>query len=379
MYPHLFSLFHFLYRTVEYAKIWRANAELNIGRYFMYDIIVIGAGPAGAAAAKTLAENGCRVLLAEKCRIPRYKSCSGQLIQKSLNLVERYFGEPVPSHTTCSPAENRGMVFTDDTGHTYVFPQPGLNVWRSSFDAWLTKKAAAAGAVVQDALNAVSCTAQDGAVLVRFRRADGSLYDERAEYVIDCEGVAGVIKRQLTGTVPDGITTYQTFHHGRIDLDPHYFYAYLQPELSEYDAWFNVKDGMLVLGVSVKNKEKEPYYYDSFLSYMKKHHGLSVGKPERVDRWLMPRIKPGCAICYGIGRVLFAGEAAGFLNPMGEGISAGLESAYSAAQAVLKHRGDTEGIYSSYREGTAALHDYMKRQWNLVGGMAKTFSEMKQP
>lgn len=344
----------------------------------MYDIIVIGAGPAGAAAAKVLAENGCRVLLAEKCRMPRYKSCSGQLIKKSLDLVERYFGEPVPSHVTCSPAENRGMVFTDDTGHSYCFPQPGLNVWRSSFDAWLAGKAQTAGAVVQDGLSAVSCTQEEGSVLVRFRRADHSLYDERAEYVIDCEGVVGAIKRQLTGTAPDCVTTYQTFHHGHIRLDPHYFYAYLQPELSEYDAWFNVKDGMLVLGVSVKNKGREADYHDRFLAYMKKHHGLSAGLPEREDRWLMPRVRPGCAVCHGIGHVLFAGEAAGFLNPMGEGISAGLESAHLAAQAVLKHRGDTAGIHSLYRESTAALHDYMKRQWSLVGGMAKTFAEMKQ-
>ena len=32
------------------------------------------------------------------------------------------------------------------------------------------------------------------------------------------------------------------------------WYAYLQPELSEYDAWFNVKDDLLVLGVPVKDK-----------------------------------------------------------------------------------------------------------------------------
>lgn len=111
----------------------------------MYDVIVVGAGPAGATAAKILAENGRKVLLAEKFKLPRYKSCSGQLIKKSLDLVERYFGEPVPESVTCSPAENRGMVFTDDTGRTFLFEQPELNVWRSLFDAWIAKKAETAG------------------------------------------------------------------------------------------------------------------------------------------------------------------------------------------------------------------------------------------
>lgn len=46
----------------------------------MYDVIVIGAGPAGSTCAKVLSEKGCRVLLVEKFKMPRYKSCSEVLI-----------------------------------------------------------------------------------------------------------------------------------------------------------------------------------------------------------------------------------------------------------------------------------------------------------
>ena len=59
----------------------------------MYDVIVIGAGPAGCTAAKALAEKGYEVLLVEKFKMPRYKSCSGVLIKKSMELVKKYFGE----------------------------------------------------------------------------------------------------------------------------------------------------------------------------------------------------------------------------------------------------------------------------------------------
>ena len=54
---------------------------------FDYDVIVIGAGPAGCSAAARLAQKGCYVLLAEKMDMPRTKSCSGILIQKSLKLI----------------------------------------------------------------------------------------------------------------------------------------------------------------------------------------------------------------------------------------------------------------------------------------------------
>ena len=81
----------------------------------MYDVIVVGAGPAGSTAAKVLSEKGMRVLLVERHKLPRYKSCSGVLIQKSIDLVQCYYGKEVPLSATCTPVENRGMIFTDDT------------------------------------------------------------------------------------------------------------------------------------------------------------------------------------------------------------------------------------------------------------------------
>ncbi len=151
----------------------------------------------------------------------------------------------------------------------------------------------------------------------------------------------------------------------------------MQPELSEYDAWFNVKDNQLVLGISVKDNSKTEYYYAQFISYMKDNHNLQINKQLKIDKWLIPHIRPSCTIDYCVGRILFAGEIAGFLNPMGEGISAGMESGYCAAKAILQHINDLDLIYANYQKSTEALHNYMKRQWNFVARMADTFREMK--
>ena len=340
----------------------------------MFDVIVIGAGPAGSTAAKVLAENGKKVLLVEKFEMPRYKSCSGQLIKKSMDLVRTYFGEEVPETTMCVPTENRGMIFTDDKGKSFRFEQEGRNVWRSSFDKWLADKAALSGAEVRDNTAALSCKEQDGVVTVTLKGE--RTYTEQAKYVIDCEGVVGTLKRKLLGCDLPYILTYQTFNEGSIDLDYHFFHAYLQPELSEYDAWFNVKDNQLVLGVSVKDHSKAEYYYERFIAYMKEKHNLKIDRQLKVDKWFMPHIRPGCVIDYGVGHVFFAGEIAGFLNPMGEGISAGMESGYCIAKAILQYCGNLDLIYADYKERTACLHYYMKRQWSFVAGMADTFKEM---
>ena len=360
--------------TKEKGKVTVKATGSYKGRMIMYDVLVIGAGPAGSTAAKVLADRGLRVLLAEKCALPRYKSCSGILIKKSMDLVKLYFGEDAPLSVTCEPAENRGMIFTNDCGREYRFAQEGLNVWRSSFDNWLAEKAGESGAQVRDCTTVVACEEKEGFVEVTLQGKE--TFVEKAAYVLDCEGVVGAVRRRLRKETLECITTYQTFNEGTIDLDPHYFYAYLQPELSEYDAWFNVKDNLLVLGVSVKDPARIPLFYDRFLGYMRERHNLRINRQTKEEKWLMPHVRPGCRIDFGMGRVLFAGEAAGFLNPMGEGISAGMESGFLAANAVAAHFEDPRGVCDVYRESAAGLKSYMERQWDLVAGMAGTFREM---
>jgi flavin-dependent dehydrogenase len=196
----------------------------------MYDVIMIGAGPTGSTAARELACNGYKVLLAEKFKMPRNKSCSGVLIKKSMDLVRQYFGEDVPQFTMCTPTDNRGMIFTNDKGQEYRYEQEGLNIWRSSFDYWLASKAAEAGAELRDETAALSCEEQEDSVTVNLKGA--SRYSEKAKLVLLCDGVVGSVKRKLVPKPQSYITTYQTFNKGSIDLDHHYFYAYLQPYLS---------------------------------------------------------------------------------------------------------------------------------------------------
>ena len=345
----------------------------------MYDVIIIGAGPTGSSAARELASNGYHVLLVEKFKMPRNKSCSGVLIKKSMDLVLQYFGEEVPAFTMCQPTDNKGMIFTNDKGKEYRYVQEGLNIWRSSFDCWLASKAAQAGAKLRDETVALTCEEQENGVLVNLKGTTS--YSEMAKLVLVCDGVIGSVKRKLIHTPQNYITTYQTFNRGFIDLVRHYFYAYLQPKLSEYDAWFNVKDDYLIFGVSVKDPRNIKHYYSEFMEYMKKQYNAKITEQEKDERWLMPHIMPGCPIEYGYNRVLFAGETAGFLNPMGEGIYAGLESGYAAARAIeeMDWNDDLnlEALYSSYKANTAVLRDYMTRQWDFVGSMSETFGHMK--
>lgn len=330
----------------------------------MYDVIVIGAGPCGCTAAITLSKNGLKVLLLEKSKLPRYKSCSGVLIEKSMNFIKNQLGQTIPDYVTCSPAKNCGMIFTDDFGKEYRFESRGLNIWRDKFDFWLTSLAKENGVIVQDESAVIDIQETDNAVSVFLKDRI-----EYSKFVIDCSSAVGIGKQKHKN-----IITYQTFNKGIIDLDPHYFYAYLQPELSGFDAWFNVKDDMLVLGVATTNANDISTYYNNFISYMTNQYGLKIDKQLSTDKWLIRNIQPNFDIDYGKGRILNAGENAGFLNPMGEGISSALDSGYYSALAIIENFNNPQNVIESYKNNTEQTRNYMKRQWQLLGRMSKKFS-----
>lgn len=338
----------------------------------MYDAVVIGAGPAGAMAAKTVAENGGRVLLLEKMKLPRVKSCSGVLIQKTLDLVSRLYGGEIPDSVQCVPADQRGMVFFDEQGKEYRFEQPGLNIWRNSFDHWLVKQAVLAGVVLQENTTACTCIPKNDTVKIDLPSSP-SVYGKT---VIICDGAAGSIGHKLRPTSPGHITTFQTFYHGSIDLDPHYFYAFLQHEFSQYDAWVNMKDEYIIAGVAVTDNSRIQQYQTAFIEYLTARYQFTIWRICQSEKWIMPHIQPGCPLHLGNGNILFAGEAAGFLNPMGEGMSCALESGYAAGNAAISYLQNGGNLLNTYQDNIKSIHNYMVRQWHFLSQISTSFPDM---
>src|SRR6476659_3770090 len=79
----------------------------------IYDLIVIGGGPAGASAAITAARKGASVLLLERGSFPRHKVCGEFVSAESLDLLGELL---VPEHrqlVSDSPRISRGRIFAD--------------------------------------------------------------------------------------------------------------------------------------------------------------------------------------------------------------------------------------------------------------------------
>ena len=61
---------------------------------------------------------------------------------------------------------------------------------------------------------------------------------------------------------------------------------------------------------------------------------------------------------------------------MGEGISAGIESGYCLANAIIQNMNNPETIYDEYKNSVENLRQYVINQWDLVGSLAGSFKHM---
>jgi hypothetical protein len=110
----------------------------------VWDVVVVGAGPAGALAAHQLATRGRRTLLVERHAFPRFKVCGGCLNPRALAVLEQCGLSDVPGRLGAVPVSGMDIFSADGPLH---FELPGgTAVTRESFDAGLVAEAVQTGA-----------------------------------------------------------------------------------------------------------------------------------------------------------------------------------------------------------------------------------------
>jgi flavin-dependent dehydrogenase len=107
----------------------------------MYDLTVIGAGPAESSAARRAAQQGLSTLLIEKEKVPRHKLCGGGLTSKVLGFLDFKLPDTLVERTVTSTRIHVGQdSYPFETTRTLA-----VMTSRASFDAFLTEKALETG------------------------------------------------------------------------------------------------------------------------------------------------------------------------------------------------------------------------------------------
>ena len=166
-----------------------------------FDAIVVGAGPAGSAAALELARAGRSVCLLERGPTPGSKNMYGGVVYgRILDTLVPGWWEQVPVQRWVTRRST--MLVHDDQALTVDFRNPGwgaapfngATTFRPDFDAWLAGLAVDAGASLVCSTTATGLIREGGRVLgVRTDRPDGDL---RAPVVIACDGVNSFLAKE---------------------------------------------------------------------------------------------------------------------------------------------------------------------------------------
>jgi geranylgeranyl reductase family protein len=305
-----------------------------------WDVIVVGAGPAGLNAARVAAEAGARTLVLERAALPRYKTCGGGLIGTSLRSVADHVDVPARDHIqhTVFTWNGRRRVEHGASGRPLL-----QMVRREEFDEALRAAATKAGAQVRERATVRGLDQQPDEVSVRLTGGE----ELTARVVVGADGSAGITARhvgvefdqvdlglELEVPVPEAVARRW---RGRVLID-------WGPLPGSY-AWVFPKDDVLTVGVIAARGEGDATrrYLDDFVALL----GLTGIEPLH-DSGHLTRCRRADASLRR-GRVLVAGDAAGLLEPWTrEGISFALRSGALAGAAAAS------GDLGSYEDGVHA-------------------------
>jgi flavin-dependent dehydrogenase len=341
-----------------------------------YDAVVIGAGPSGAAVARGLVNEGLKVLILEKKRLPRYKICSGIIFKKSQDITEKYFGQ-IPETVYVTPGLLKGVRLWTKGEHftDWSFHKDGSagapNVWRSEYDHWLIKNS---GAEVWDHCSLKEFKDYGDYVALECSEVlSHKTIRVTCRYLISAEGSRSIIREKLAPETEKTLTwfiAYQNYYEGNCDLDPCFYHGFLESQYGEVYAWYNVKDGLQVFGTAVKKGSKIYPYLRKYREMLEKRFGLKLKKLVRKASCIGNDMCTTDKFYLGKGNVLLVGEAAGFLNAFGEGISCALSTGILAAEAISK--GIESGVHALvlYTELTKLERRQTRMSWKLGSKIA---------
>ena len=294
-----------------------------------FDVLVVGAGPAGSAAAIHLVRGGARVLLADKASFPRDKPCGGGLTGRALRHAPCDV-EPVVEHVVDR------FVLRARYGRcvTRRGKSPLIRMTqRRRLDLHLAEQAAATGADFRDGVRVEDLDVGDDGVAAI---VGGSAV--RASFVVGADGANGLVARsaELGDGIVRGVALEANVPWGTLDPAPYRETAWVELGVVPGGyGWVFPKGDHANLGVG--GWLDEGPRLRAHLDQLAREHGLDPRALTDVRGHRLPMRRLGAPAARG--RVLLVGDAAGLVDPLsGDGIYEAFVSARLAADAILAGR-----------------------------------------
>ncbi|WP_426573256.1 NAD(P)/FAD-dependent oxidoreductase [Aquihabitans sp. McL0605] len=325
------------------------------------DVAIVGAGPAGAAAAITLARAGRSVALLDKATFPRDKICGDGITTGALRILEDLGVRP-DAVASWTPVDDIHVV--SPSGRIATFPLPrhrgqfAAVMRRTDLDAAIVDLARKAGAEVHEDAEVTGATDEGTQVVLTL--ADGSTVT--AGYVIAADGMWSPMRKLLGTAVPGYLGDWHAFRQYFHDVGPaaRDLWVWFEPDLLPGYAWsFPLPDGGANVGFGIQRGAKIATKEMKALwpELLARPHIAEVLGPDAVadDRhqaWPIPARVGELALT--AGRVLWVGDAAAVTDPMtGEGIGQALLTGQQAATAIIRSGAAPGAVRAGYEQAVA--------------------------
>ena len=317
-----------------------------------FDVIIIGAGPAGSSCAKQLSKNGIKTLIVEKKKMPRIKCCSGLYSERSTQFIRENFGE-IPEQFIC---DNKKIAISISRKGTTFYPISDFiftNMNRAETDYWLLNNS---GTEFINNCVMTGFSKNENKITVSCHRKDNnSPITLTCSYLIDATGARSKIRQKIDPNYKKENTSFalQGIFKGAFPIDNSYYYVLRNKKFSDFFAYMNIKNDCLYIGTSA-NGNKE--YFDKWLSFISETFNLKL-KAERYEGGFIEIFKDETNLFFGEGKILSIGESAGLISNISEGIPSALISGKAAALAILEK---PDNPLPCYREAIQTEIDYLK-------------------
>jgi len=308
-------------------------------------VVVVGAGPAGVAAAVPLARAGRDVLVVDKAVFPRDKCCGDGLTTLALRELEALgFVPDLPGWQVVDD-----VVVRSPSGREVVFPLPRQRgtyaavVPRMELDAALVDLARSAGAKVADGHGFEAIEVDPERVVVHA----AGIGPVAARYAIAADGMWSPLRKAVGAIEPGYLGEWHAFRQyftGVTGPGARHLAVWFEADLLPGYAWsFPLPGGRANVGFGIQRGGKVATQAMGALwpdLLQREHVQVFLGpdaRPEAAHKaWPIPARIEAATLSAGGGRVLVVGDAAAATDPMtGEGIGQALLTGRLAAEAIL--------------------------------------------
>ncbi|QNN23623.1 geranylgeranyl reductase family protein [Planctomycetales bacterium ZRK34] len=297
-----------------------------------YDIAVVGAGPAGAMAARLCVAAGRRVVLIERETLPRYKTCGGGVVPRAAELMGIDITPAI--ERTCRRIELYVPGLPPQTAQHGDDPLIHMTM-RDTLDALLTQAAASAGAELRTACRVTGVTEHDDYITLSTGQGDID-----ARYVLAADGARSNIAKLAGWPETRQFAPAVEWEVHASEADMQRFSAAVRFDFdfirSGY-AWVFPKRHHLSIGLGRLRHTTADENLNAAAARYLQALGIDADTPMQRHGYVVPITPRTDAIARR--RILLLGDAAGLADPVAaEGITHAILSAQHAAEAVTAHR-----------------------------------------